>query len=108
MTQQRTLSAHVCSLCLLTVLLIFAPFSLVSQAQNLPPEVLRFADMVLYNGQVLTMDRDQPPINVTQAVAVRDGRILAVGETDRNESTKARKHEVRLAHFCGFPVDSAP
>jgi predicted amidohydrolase YtcJ len=39
--------------------------------------------MVLYNTQVLTMDRDRPPINVVQAVAVRDGRILAVGENDR-------------------------
>ena len=83
MSHRKFLSVHTKPLWLLTVLLTFAPFFLVSQAQNLPPEVLRFADMVLYNGQVLTMDRDQPPINVTQAVAVRDGRILAVGEDDR-------------------------
>ncbi len=83
MHHRKYLSVHTNPLCLLTVLLTFAPFLLVSQAQSLPPEVLRYADMVLYNGQVLTMDRDQPPINVTQAVAVRDGRILAVGEDDR-------------------------
>ena len=83
MHHRKCLSVHTNPLCLLTVLLTFAPFLLVSQAQSLPPEVLRYADMVLYNGQVLTMDRDQPPINVTQAVAVRDGRILAVGEDDR-------------------------
>jgi hypothetical protein len=39
--------------------------------------------MVLYNGQVLTMDREQPPIHVVQAVALREGRILAVGGDDR-------------------------
>ena len=83
MTAKRNISLAVLPLCTIGML-IFGPFPLrISQAQNLPPEVLRYADMVLYNGQVLTMDRDQPPINVTQAVAVRDGRILAVGEDDR-------------------------
>jgi predicted amidohydrolase YtcJ len=52
-------------------------------AQDLPAEVIRYADLVLYNGYVLTMDQDQPPINVAEAVAVRDGRILAVGDDDR-------------------------
>ncbi len=55
----------------------------VSQAQNLPPEVLRYADTVLYNGHVLTVDRERPPFTVAEAVAIRDGRILAVGEDDR-------------------------
>lgn len=53
------------------------------RAQDVPPEVLRYADLVLYNGAVLTMDRDTPDFAVAQAVAVRDGRILAVGETSR-------------------------
>ena len=64
-------------------LLVFGPLTTISQGQDLPPEVLDYAEMVLYNGQVLTMDGDQPPITVAQAVAVRDGRILAVGEDDR-------------------------
>ena len=29
------------------------------------------------------MDRDQPPINAVQAIAIREGRIMAVGEDDR-------------------------
>nr|MBA2306350.1 amidohydrolase family protein [Acidobacteriota bacterium] len=48
-------------------------------AQDLPPEVIRYADIVMHNGSVLTMDRDTPDFTVAQAVAVRDGRILAVG-----------------------------
>lgn len=49
-------------------------------AQDLPPEVLRYADIVMHNGSVLTMDKDTPDFTVTQAVAVRDGKILAVGD----------------------------
>ena len=68
---------------MMILLLMFGPFLFVSQAQDLPPEVLRYADTILYNGQVLTMDRDQPPITVVEAVAIREGRIMAVGESDR-------------------------
>ena len=56
-------------------LLFWGPFLCATQAQDLPPEVLRYADTVLYNGQVMTMDRDEPPINVVQAIALRDGRV---------------------------------
>ena len=69
--------------CSMILVLMVGPFMRVSPAQDLPPEVLGYADTVWYNGQVLTMDRDQPPINVTQAIAVRDGRVLAVGDSDR-------------------------
>ena len=65
------------------ILLISYFFVFVPQAQELPPEVLSYADIILYNGQVLTMDRDQPPFTVAEALAIRDGKILAVGENDR-------------------------
>ena len=68
---------------LCVILLAFGPAIRVSQAQDLAPEVLHYADLVFYNGQVLTMDRDQPPFTVAQALAVRDGRILAVGNDER-------------------------
>ena len=70
-------------LCLSAFLLLIGFWLGVAQAQSVPPEVLRYADLVLYNGQVLTMDRDRPPIHVVQALAIRDGRIMAVGESDR-------------------------
>ena len=63
-------------------LFILGSFSAV-RAQDLPPEILLYADTILYNAQVLTMDRDQPPITVAQAVALRGGRIQAVDTNDR-------------------------
>jgi len=46
-------------------------------AQNLPPEVIRYADTVFYNGKVATADAR---FTMTKAVAVRDGKILKIGE----------------------------
>ncbi len=46
--------------------------------QNIDPRVLAYADMVLYNGKILTAD-DQ--FTIVQAVAVRDGKFLARGST---------------------------
>ncbi|MBI3940075.1 MAG: amidohydrolase family protein [Acidobacteria bacterium] len=45
---------------------------------NLPSQVLHYADMILYNGKVLAAD---DKFSVAQAVAVRDGKILALGDT---------------------------
>ncbi len=51
----------------------------VASAQPLPDLVVRYADIVLHNGQVQTVDRDDPRWTVAEAVAIRDGRFLAVG-----------------------------
>ena len=40
----------------------------------LPPEVIAYADIVLYNGKVLTVD---DAFSVAEAVAIRDGKFLA-------------------------------
>ncbi|HET8563342.1 MAG TPA: amidohydrolase family protein, partial [Candidatus Binatia bacterium] len=47
------------------------------RAQDLPPQVLNYADMVFYNGKVIAADER---FTVAEAVAVRDGKILAVGK----------------------------
>ncbi|HET7681500.1 MAG TPA: amidohydrolase family protein [Xanthobacteraceae bacterium] len=49
----------------------------VASAQNLPPEVLRYADTVFYNGKVATADAQ---FTMTKAIAVRDGKVLKTGE----------------------------
>jgi predicted amidohydrolase YtcJ len=47
---------------------------------DIPPQLIRYADLILFNGQVLTVDAE---FSVAEAVAVRDGRILAIGEDDQ-------------------------
>lgn len=52
--------------------------SLLSAAESLPKDVLRFADTVLFNGKVVTADKD---FAIAEAVAIRDGKIIATGRS---------------------------
>ena len=45
-----------------------------------PPEVLAYADLVFYNGKILTADEQ---FTIVQAVAIRDGKFLARGDDRR-------------------------
>ena len=45
---------------------------------DIPPQLIRYADLVFFNGQVLTVDAEN---SVAEAIAVRDGRVLAVGDS---------------------------
>jgi predicted amidohydrolase YtcJ len=49
----------------------------VASAQNLPPEVLHYADTVFYNGKVATADAQ---FTTVKAIAVRDGKVLKTGD----------------------------
>jgi predicted amidohydrolase YtcJ len=51
-----------------------------SAAAQVPPELISYPTLVLYNGKVLTVDH---AFTVAEAVAVRDGRIFAVGSSDQ-------------------------
>jgi len=66
---------------ILFALVFLATLARQAVAQSLPPEVIRYADVVLHNGQVLTADRDDANFTIADAVAVRDGRILYVGKS---------------------------
>ncbi|MBI4455711.1 MAG: amidohydrolase family protein [Acidobacteria bacterium] len=50
-----------------------------AQQETLPPEVIAYPDMVLYHGKILTADDS---FTVVEAIAVRDGKFLAVGRSD--------------------------
>ena len=52
----------------------------VASLEDLPAEVLAYPEMILFNGEVLTVDDE---FSIVEAVAIRDGRFLAVGEDDR-------------------------
>src|SRR5262245_1885963 len=47
-------------------------------AAQAPPEVLAYADTILTNGKVLTVDKD---FSIREAIAIRDGKVLATGTT---------------------------
>ncbi len=66
-----------------SLLVLFGSAVQQARSQDLPAEVVRYADVVLFNGSVLTMDRDTPDFTVAQAIAVRDGTIIAIGDTAR-------------------------
>ncbi|MGH7771503.1 MAG: amidohydrolase [Candidatus Binatia bacterium] len=58
------------------VLLLCGFLACKAYAQTLPPEVIRYADLVLHNGKIVTVDSQ---FSIAQAIAVRDGKILKVG-----------------------------
>ncbi len=43
-----------------------------------PQILIKYADLIVFNGQVVTMDQKG---TITEAIAVRDGRVLAIGTT---------------------------
>ena len=50
-----------------------------AQAQTVPAELVSYPNLVVLNGKVLTIDGQ---FSVAEAVAIRDGRIFAVGRND--------------------------
>jgi len=59
------------------LLIFLALFSSEALAQTLSPEMIRYADLVLHNGKIVTVDEH---FTIAQAVAVRKGKFLAVGK----------------------------
>ena len=70
-----------------------------AQVQPVPPELLAYPNLILVNGKVLTVD---PQFTVAEAVAVRDGRILAVGTDD--EIRRLRGPATRVVDPAGRSV----
>ncbi|OGQ52225.1 MAG: hypothetical protein A3J24_09605 [Deltaproteobacteria bacterium RIFCSPLOWO2_02_FULL_53_8] len=52
----------------------------IAQQTSLPPEIIHYADIVLYNGNILTADDN---FTVAEAVAIGESKFIAVGKTDR-------------------------
>jgi predicted amidohydrolase YtcJ len=64
-----------------TSLFLTAALLAATGAQSAAPEqlLMNYADLVLYDGKVLVMDE---AFTVPEAIAVRDGRVLAFGDSD--------------------------
>jgi len=62
--------------------IVLFSFANTGLAQQLPAEVLRYAERVFYNGSVLTVDTGRGNFTIAQALATRDGKILAVGSSN--------------------------
>ena len=62
-----------------SLVLVLGVRPVAAQVQPVPPELLAYPNLVVVNGKVLTVD---PQFSVAEAVAMRDGRILAVGTSD--------------------------
>lgn len=64
---------------LLTLLAVLLPLVASAQSPAAPPaELVAYPNLVLVNGKILTVDAQ---FTIAEAIAVRDGRILAVGTT---------------------------
>jgi predicted amidohydrolase YtcJ len=61
---------------LIVALIFFGSFVGRLESQNVPPEVISYPETILHGGKIVTMS-DNPAI--AEAVAIREGKILAVG-----------------------------
>ncbi len=54
------------------------------------PDKKNVADIILYNGKVITVDKD---FSIARAVAIKDGRIMAVGSDEQIETYAGKNTE---------------
>ena len=64
----------------LSLVFVFTANLQAQSAQSLPPEIIAYADLVFYNGKILTADEQ---FTTVEAVAIRDGKFLAMGGNAR-------------------------
>jgi predicted amidohydrolase YtcJ len=73
----------------ITVLFLVLTSALVARpvpAQAPPAELVNYPDTILHNGKIATMDdktRSSNPGTMAQALAIRDGKIIATGENQQ-------------------------
>ena len=60
----------------ITTIILFFLYNSVGHAQ--PQILIKYPELIMFNGQVLTLDQNN---TINEAIAVRDGRVLATGKT---------------------------
>jgi predicted amidohydrolase YtcJ len=61
-----------------TLVLLALVLTTTSASAQVPSELIAYPDLILVNGKVITVDAN---FTIAEAVAARDGRVLAVGDT---------------------------
>jgi predicted amidohydrolase YtcJ len=64
----------------LVILVLLATGTGWAQNQDLPAEVIAYADIIFYNGKILVADE---AFTLEEGAAIRDGKFLAVGSSER-------------------------
>ncbi len=62
----------------LAVMMILTLMMLSTITYAQPQILIKYADLIVFNGRVITMDQDS---TIAEAIAIRDGRVLALGKT---------------------------
>src|SRR5262245_19182704 len=68
-----------------------------SWAQTVPPELVNYPDMILHNGKIATMDdktTSSNPGSIVQALAIREGKVLAGGTNQRMLALKGPETKI--------------
>ena len=81
-------------------LALVLPRAFAQQTATVPIQVISYADMVVYNGKVMTMDdssTNQTPGRMGQAMAIRDGKLLAVGSDAEDEVGRPEQSVDRMS-----------
>lgn len=66
-------------------------------AQAVPPELISYPDTIVHNGKIVTMDDKSTSANpgtIVQALAIREGKVLAVGTDQRILALKGPQTKV--------------
>ena len=81
---------------LLLLFFVLLPLRL-ALAQTIPAELIRYPETILHNGKIVAMDNkttSASPGTISQALALRDGKILAHGPNSKILALKGPKTEV--------------
>ena len=92
-----------CSLLTLLLVSVGCPFT--TAAQQLPPEIVNWPDTIYTNAIIVTIDEHElndDPGTIVEAMAVKNGTILALGDADY--ILKMRGPETRVVDLVGRMV----
>jgi predicted amidohydrolase YtcJ len=92
---------------LIALLLVVLAFALIAasgvdkQPRAIPQAPGEIADLIVYNAKIYTMDPQQP---IASALAVKDGRFIAVGTSDEVNAFQGWRGETRRIDARGHAI----